>query len=195
MATKDQKSLPVKKVGLLLFYRIGTVLYALLQRRGLFHFAGGKVQTWPGMCQVTAEGKMEFGETDTDTLRREVCEELGEDFFKEISSFLPPEHVLFQNKGVTTYGLVVRPQIIRYITLESQSGGLVPIQDENLIKLLSSHGDQTYRDYMANHSHPMAFHEAFLAVEEGFRIWGDYKLNHRLLYPWGEPASSAGSAV
>lgn len=129
---------------------------------------------------------MDLGETDTDTLRREVWEELGEDFFKEISSFLPPEHVLFKDEEVTTYGLVVNPQFIRYITLESQSGGLIPIQDENLIKLLSAHGDLSYRDYMPNHSHPIAFHEAFLAVEEGFRIWGDHQFNPKFVYPWDE---------
>lgn len=92
-------------------------LVAILQVRAKWDAEKNALESWPGMCQVTAHGKLEEGEDFMQALFREVEEELGE----EIALLVKKIHTsgnlreLINNeepeKHIITYGAVVEENV------------------------------------------------------------------------------------
>jgi len=92
-------------------------LVAILQVRAKWDAEKNCPESYPGMCQVTAHGKLEEGEDFLQALFREVREEIGDEVMlvvkkiheagnlKELINYEKPE------KQVITYGAIVEENI------------------------------------------------------------------------------------
>ena len=114
--------MPTKAVGLLLFTVIDGILYAVCQVRGAFNFQTMRSESWAGLLQPTCHGKLREDEEYIDALRRKVGEELGAN---GPLSDIDPQHLTpLQLQRVRTYGCMVKPWVIREVTLHPSTGGL-----------------------------------------------------------------------
>ncbi|MEK7555145.1 MAG: NUDIX domain-containing protein [Patescibacteria group bacterium] len=117
---------------------MGTV--AVLQRRGIWNFEKGKLESWPGGCQVTAHGGVEEGEDPLRTLQREVGEELGDAMRSVLFEDDPKLRPLIEvdrhegeKEDVITYAVKVEPDVFKkYVRLSPDSGGLSFVAPEGV---------------------------------------------------------------
>ena len=131
------------KVAILLVRKHNDDYEALLQTRGTYDFRKDKPQTWPGINQVTVEGKKHDKEEDLIALRRELHEELGQtagelvfkllvgDGFDKHSILLKEEHMTIfvleiPNDFFKTYG--IRPENI--------TGGFRPVTRNHMSSII-----------------------------------------------------------
>ena len=128
-------------VGTLLMTKEGE-LVAHLQKRGSWDYRQERPQTWPQVCQVTAEGKRQAKETDLEALRREVMEELGPSMgtwiFHVLLDEKPDKFVLVQNDQTIIYGLVVPIDVFKSIRLEPITGGFVRVTAKTMHTLMQA---------------------------------------------------------
>lgn len=112
-------------VGLVLLTKLkidGNYQYfAVLQRRG-------DSDSWPGLCQVTAHGGLESGETFIQALSREIKEELGVEAWIHItpeitSNMVKISEIAEETKSVQTFALLVPLSTIGLMVSEESSGG------------------------------------------------------------------------
>jgi len=135
------KPLPRPKVGILLVTNGKNGDYvAHLQMRGVHDYRKDCPQTWPGIYQVTAEGKKHPHESNLDALRRELREELGqpagEFIFKMlVGDGIRSNAILLHKEDITIYQLLVPSDLFKDygIRLENITGGLRPIAREDVI--------------------------------------------------------------
>jgi len=108
---------------------------AILQRRGPFNHEKMAPESFPGACQVTAHGKLEEGESFFQALYREIMEELGEKFLRDVyiptSKITEVPEVPSTKGGVRTFAMLVDANCdILKIQLNPSSGGLVLATEE-----------------------------------------------------------------
>lgn len=139
MSTQGQK---IVKVGILFLSpeEDGTLI-AWLQKRGLVHFGKhtGK-QTWPGVCQVSVEGKVKPSESIIDALLRETSEEFGENFLRHASDTIKDgfTKMVYTDDRTHTYAACIPKEAIELVRLEAISGGLIPIRKHDIPKLIAA---------------------------------------------------------
>lgn len=120
-------------------------LVALLQIRAKWNAEKNAPESWPGMCQVTAHGKLEEGEDFMQALFREVQEELGSEMLsavkklsetgnlKELINYEKPE------KHVITYGAIVEENIWKNMVNREKKasfGGFKVIKPNDVKKIV-----------------------------------------------------------
>lgn len=132
-------------VGLIIITRLAGVTgelepFAVLQRRGDFNHETLRAESWPGLCQVTAHGKLN-GEGWTTGLHREIKEELGSTPFelgiKYDKLVVVKEIKVNQPKAKTTrtYAVEIPADAIKKFRLNASTGGLVLVNREQAKKI------------------------------------------------------------
>lgn len=109
----------------------GSNIVAWLRRRGNWSLNEEKPTTRRGSCQVTAHGVVEKNENFEDAFRRELEEELGNNFYnaidfsrvKLINSTVDTKH----EKHVKTYCIEVPYETLKLIKQSPCGGGIEPI--------------------------------------------------------------------
>ena len=129
-----------KSVGLIVLTRgsPGGPLIAILRRRGKYKWQKRiKRESYPGACQVTAHGKLKWGETSKETLWRKVKEELGDVFFNiaKLEDRDPRLLVDDKERMVKTYGVWVYPQCVERMFFDFSSGGIDYISLDEIDKI------------------------------------------------------------
>lgn len=126
-------------------------LMAVLQRRGeRNHEKGFQVESWPGLCQVTAHGKLKPDEFWKDALKQEIREELGQRVSDWIEAYIlsSNEGVILLNevgdddspKRTRTYGTRIPASVIQTVRLNGSTGGLVFVDRERLARIQTTTG-------------------------------------------------------
>ncbi len=126
--------------GILFWIMIQNKPYALFQARGQSrNFRRGTKQSKPGVLQVTAEGKIEFKESTLGCAVRESVEELySSQIGFALSAIIsdPEKFTLYRGeehgRPVTTYHHFLTEDIARELRLQSDSGGIVAMNEIEL---------------------------------------------------------------
>ncbi len=134
-----------KRVGLIVLVDLpldapNMRLTAVLRERGLFNLEKGASETWPGLCQVTAHGRIKSGETPIIALLREVREELGWTFafavevliLRDPSVLGEVAHVTLRSKEIRTFAIKVDVSLLAKIRLDPQSGTIRFVTEDDL---------------------------------------------------------------
>ena len=144
--TKPGRSDARQSAGVLLFSHVldpetgKTPLCAFLQKRGEYDIRRQCPQTWPGVCQVTSEGKLDGKENPVDAILREANEELGGITGIQVATSLlstdPKQISLYEDGRNHVVGAIVPIETICAIRLEPISGGLVMITEADIPRLV-----------------------------------------------------------
>lgn len=146
-----------RSVGLVIITEIpGKGKVAVLQIRGEINpekLPDGIDESFPGGCQVTMHGRVEWYEREDEALIRETHEELGREVGAAVSACIDRKRLLTTHDHgddhVVTYGLELHPIFLRRVRLGPASGGLRLLTAEearNINKLDQTdkvHGVQT----------------------------------------------------
>ena len=135
-----------KSVGIQLLGKDTTgKLVAILQIRAKWNAEKNCPESWPGLCQVTAHGKLEEGEDFTQALLREIKEELGEDIMiviKKISDAGKLVELINKEdslKHIITYGAILEENIFKILVEKEKKtsfGGFRIIRKNEVKKIV-----------------------------------------------------------
>lgn len=127
-----------RSVGVLITTNLEEKRVAVLQIRGCFNTEKMKPESWIGLCQVTAAGKLREGESHIDGALREVNEELGgyvsgmvrgQMGFRGHAICITETDV--GDQGRKTYHFFFQdPSFLKWIRLGPSSGGLMLVDND-----------------------------------------------------------------
>ncbi len=149
------------KVGILLATKEGGKYVAHLQTRGTYDYRKGAPQTWPGINQVTVEGKKHNKEhkeeEDLHALRRELHEELGNisgEFVLRllIDGGINKHSILLKEKYITIFVLVVPSDFFKNFGIrpENITGGFRRVTRDDMTRLVIAQPE--WRDSVHPHN-------------------------------------------
>ena len=145
-----------RSVGLIVMAEISEMgLVAVLQERGRFNTEKMRPESWPGVCQVTAHGKLKEEESFEAALKREITEELGKEFYDSFfvlgalsrAGGRTQEGILLEvyreetpEKIVITFAAKVLDYYLCLIRLGPDTGGLRFVRREEVEKIVDLRG-------------------------------------------------------
>lgn len=134
-----------KSVGLVVMTDApGTGLVAVLRERGFLHPKTMIPESYPGVCQVTAHGRLEEGEDFLTALLRELTEELGNEFAFDVAVLLATKSLIFgevshfqgYDKEIITFAVKVDFSLLRKIRLTPESGAMRLVSLDETTKIV-----------------------------------------------------------
>ena len=155
---------------------------AWLQKRGQVHFGkhtGG--QTWPGICQVSVEGKVNSGESIIYALLREIKEEFGEEFLRHVSDTVREGHaqIVYTDTHTHTYATLIPKKLFEYVRLESISGGLIPVRNRGINRLIAARTD--WKDKFHGQTETVVYPRVIPALKVAFPMFATKLPENRLV--------------
>jgi hypothetical protein len=131
----------IKVAGIIIFthtfHKKEGELVALLHRRGRWNLETGRQELYPYGCEVSAHGKV-LDEDEGDRFHaamREVERELGPLFAKVIGVHINDISILCDSPTKITYGIILPPDVLKYIRLEASAGGMELISQDELVNI------------------------------------------------------------
>ena len=139
----EQKDRAVGIIFMTMIPAISEEVFAILQRRGRWNYerAFGP-ESWPGICQVSAHGRVREGEHLFNALHRECEEELGS-YAADLVSRNKNDIVKVgdhktKDKEVTTYALKIRWTDLNRMKINPSSAGLEFVSASQLPKVIDA---------------------------------------------------------
>jgi 8-oxo-dGTP pyrophosphatase MutT (NUDIX family) len=155
---------------------------AWLQKRGQVHFGKhtGR-QTWPGICQVSVEGKVNGDESLIEALLREIKEEFGGEFLRHVSDTVRDGYtqMVYTDTHTHTYAALIPKKFFEYVRLEPISGGLVPVRNRDINRLVAARTD--WKDKFHGLSETVVYPRVILALKAAFPIFATKSPKHRFV--------------
>lgn len=146
MPETQKKSKKMESTGLVIITRIPGPdkrrFGVVLRQRGKIDYAKNWVNMpWAGAYQVSAHGKLRWGETHRQTIERKIKEQLGEGFLNSIRLDDRDPRILVDNKQskVKTYSLCVMTECVSTIRQEVSCDGVIvfPLNEIGRIRKLT----------------------------------------------------------
>jgi len=160
-----------KKGGILLFTVENGELVAHLQQRGRYDYNHGKPNTWPGICQVTAEGKRRPDENPLQAAVREAEEELQTKLSPMVWYALlggMDRLPIHKDKHISIFGLLVPTEAMKTIRLERITGGLVRVKEKDIDSLIPAIPMWRIEAHPHYYRDIVVLPETILALRKGF---------------------------
>ena len=120
------------KVGLVLFTEVEGHLWAILPQHGIFESIP-KLNGLAGVCRLTANGKINDGETEFMAINRYIEERLGVEAREKLLALVSnPTIKPWTFEGRKCYAIIVPQGVVESIKLSVFSGSLVFITQKDL---------------------------------------------------------------
>ncbi len=162
-----------KRVGLIVLVKLKDAeLAAVLQGRGFFNSETRKPESYPGICQVTVHGKLENNESAKQALFREIREELGRDFEREVKKAKILEiHRFHESRHqVITYAAKLPAKALKAIRPGSSSGGLRLITQSEINRIKTVKPAHKIKGVLDRNAIVM-FSDELEAVKKAFKVF------------------------
>jgi hypothetical protein len=132
----------LESTGLVIITRMPDKRFGVvLRQRGKIDYKGWIDMPWAGAYQVSAHGKLRWGETHRQTIERKIKEQLGEGFLNRIDLDNRDPRILVDDKRakVKTYALCVMPECVSTIRQEVSCDGVIvfPLEERGRIRKLT----------------------------------------------------------
>ena len=126
-------------VGVVAVVEINNVLYAVLQKRGLFNTEKMEPESYQGCLQVTCHGGLKDDEDFLEGLIRVSNEELGSKFTCACQNDVKLTEIMRDFSGekeIITYYARITPEHLKFIRLGPDTGGLIYFAAEMAEKIV-----------------------------------------------------------
>ena len=162
--------------GLLVFTKVNDKLIAVLQVRGRWNVEENRPESWPGLCQVTAHGKLEPVDFDSFSkgMEREACAEIGYEAYEHASRTGVFEVLRKEvaHSPTRTYGALVPDgrAFLKKIRLSASTGGLMLVEKNQLNDIQDA--GKFSKIYGVDHRSTIAmFEDEHAALQTGFELF------------------------